>query len=117
MRILRDEAGRGLPDALRETAIEVIESHHERWDGRGYPRGLAGEQIPLSGRIVAVADVYDALRSERAYKPAFSHDWARTFIVRQRGRQFDPRIVESFLQVESALQLISESAREIRPAA
>ena len=78
-------------------AAEIAESHHERWDGRGYPRGLTGEEIPLAGRIVAVADVFDALVSERPYKQAWPLERARTFVAEQAGLHFDPRCVEAFL--------------------
>jgi putative two-component system response regulator len=78
-------------------AAEIAESHHERWDGQGYPRGLKGEAIPLPGRIVAVADVFDALVSERPYKKAWTLEKARDFVTEQSGLHFDPRCVEAFL--------------------
>ncbi|MFB0491670.1 putative two-component system response regulator [Methylobacterium sp. OAE515] len=78
-------------------AAEIAESHHERWDGTGYPKGLKGEAIPLSGRIVAVADVFDALVTERPYKTAWPLDRARAFVADQAGLHFDPRCVEAFL--------------------
>jgi putative two-component system response regulator len=81
-------------------AQEIAMSHHEHYDGRGYPNGLQGEAIPLCGRIVALADVYDALTSKRIYKPAFSHDRAREIIVEARGKQFDPDVVDAFLKRE-----------------
>jgi putative two-component system response regulator len=74
-------------------------SHHERWDGRGYPQGLKEEEIPLEGRIVAIADVFDALTHERPYKKAWPIEEALAEIERQSGKQFDPRVVEAFLQV------------------
>jgi putative two-component system response regulator len=73
--------------------------HHERWDGLGYPHGLAGEEIPLQGRVMAIADVYDALVSARPYKPALSHDEAVEIIRSGSGTQFDPRLVEVFLSI------------------
>ncbi len=79
--------------------IEITRSHHERWDGQGYPDGLVGEAIPLSARIMAVADVYDALRMERCYKPAFPHDRAVAIIQEGRGTQFDPVVVDAFLEL------------------
>jgi putative two-component system response regulator len=82
-------------------AREIAESHHEKWDGTGYPRGLRGGEIPLSGRIVAVADVYDALVSRRVYKSAFTHLSARAIIVDGKGTHFDPVIVDAFLAVEA----------------
>src|SRR5262249_32184310 len=81
-------------------ACDIAATHHERWDGSGYPRGLAAEDIPLCGRIVAVADVYDALRSKRVYKEAYSHEVARSIIVEGSGKHFDPDVVAAFLQCE-----------------
>jgi PAS domain S-box-containing protein len=78
-------------------AKEIAYYHHERWNGNGYPKGLAGEAIPLSARIVALADVYDALTSKRVYKEAFTHAEAIKIIVAERGRQFDPDIVDIFM--------------------
>ncbi len=80
-------------------AREVARSHHEKWDGTGYPDGLAGEAIPLAARIVAVADVYDALISERPYKRAWPPGDAIAEIRRMRGGHFDPRIVDAFLDL------------------
>jgi len=91
-------------------AYEIVISHHEKWDGSGYPEGLAGEAIPLSGRLMALADVYDALISERVYKPAYSHESARQNIVEEKGRHFDPDLVDAFLQEEETFQRI---AREL----
>ncbi|WP_051553597.1 HD domain-containing phosphohydrolase [Desulfobulbus elongatus] len=79
---------------------EIALYHHERWDGTGYPTGLAGTAIPLSARIVALADVYDALTSSRCYKPALHHEQARMLIVRESGRQFDPAVVNAFVRRE-----------------
>jgi response regulator RpfG family c-di-GMP phosphodiesterase len=73
--------------------------HHEKYDGSGYPRGLAGEEIPLSARISAIADVYDALRSKRPYKEAWSHQQAADELVKNGGRHFDPSLIEIFKQV------------------
>jgi len=89
-------AGQRWP-ALRR-AEEVALTHHERWDGSGY-MGLAGPAIPIGGRIVSVADVYDALLAERPYKLAWTTSEAIAEIRRQSGRQFDPRVVEAFLRV------------------
>lgn len=76
---------------------EVAYHHHERWDGLGYPKGMRGDQIPLSARVVAVADVYDAITSDRVYKRARSHREALEIIAEERGRQFDPDVVDAFL--------------------
>ena len=80
--------------------IEIAESHHEKWDGTGYPLGLAGIAIPLSGRILALADVYDALRSKRCYKEAFSHEKTCDIIFQESGKQFDPDVVACFQEAE-----------------
>jgi len=85
---------------------EIAYYHHERWDGKGYPEGLAGNAIPLSARIVALADVYDALTSDRPYKDAMSHEEATALIVEGRGTQFDPDIVDAFLQNQEAFRSI-----------
>ncbi len=82
---------------LFQTARTVALTHHERWDGSGYPRGLAGEQIPMEGRIVAIADVFDALISERPYKQAWPLDQAVQFIQENAGLHFDPMLVEVFM--------------------
>ena len=84
-------------DLLKAGRIIAL-SHHERWDGSGYPQGLKGEAIPLWGRICAVADTFDAVTSERSYKPAYSNDIALQILREERGRQFDPRIVDVFLE-------------------
>lgn len=90
-------------------AREIALTHHERWDGAGYPQGLAGEAIPLSGRIMTVADVYDALISERVYKPAYPHEVAVRQIEDGRGTQFDSDVVDAFMTVADKLREISES--------
>lgn len=82
---------------LLRLACEIAETHHEKFDGSGYPRGLAGEQIPLGGRIVSVADVFDALNSQRPYKKAWSMEESRAYIEKHSGRHFDPRCVAAFI--------------------
>lgn len=79
---------------------EIAYTHHERWDGRGYPAALAGPEIPIPGRIMALADVYDALVSKRVYKSAYSHREAVEKIRAERGTQFDPQVVDAFLSSE-----------------
>ena len=86
-------------DFLR-LAKEIAYSHQEKWDGSGYPQGLAGEAIPLSARLMALADVYDALISRRVYKPPFPHEQAREIICNGRGSHFDPAVVDAFLAQE-----------------
>ncbi len=78
--------------------------HHEKWDGSGYPNKLKGEEIPLVARIMALADVYDALTTQRVYKPAFTHEQARNIIVESRGTHFDPQVVDTFLEQEQAFK-------------
>lgn len=82
------------PSPLLSLAAEIALHHHERWDGSGYPQGLAGEAIPLSARIVALCDVYDALRSPRPYKTAWPVEKAQAFIREQAGKHFDPQLVQ-----------------------
>jgi putative two-component system response regulator len=86
---------------LLKSGIAIARSHHEKWDGSGYPDGLAGEQIPLPARIMALADVYDALRSKRPYKPAFTHEKSVRIILEGVARHFDPAILEAFQVVEA----------------
>jgi len=96
--------------------VAVVRHHHERWDGAGYPDGLAGEQIPLSARIMAVADVYDALTSDRPYRPAWGHSRARRYILDAVGAQFDPAVVDAFLiYIDSEPILSAVSTDAFRP--
>jgi putative two-component system response regulator len=88
-------------------AKEIAWSHHERWDGKGYPRGLQGEDIPLSARLMSVADVYDALISKRIYKEGMPHDQAEKIILEGRGTQFDPDVVDTFAAITSEFQAIA----------
>lgn len=97
-----DAALRKFPEAkFLQMARDIAGSHHERWDGSGYPRGTSGAEIPLCGRIVALADVYDALTTKRVYKDQFSHELARSIIVEESGTHFDPDIVDAFLANEA----------------
>jgi putative two-component system response regulator len=80
-------------------ALEIPLNHHEKWDGTGYPRGLKGEAIPLSARLFAVVDVWDALTSDRPYRPAWSEEQARDYIREQSGKHFDPQVVNLFFKV------------------
>jgi putative two-component system response regulator len=82
-------------------SAEIARSHHEKFDGTGYPKGLKGEEIPLCARIVALADVYDALVSRRVYKEAYLHGKAKSIIEKERGKHFDPMVVEAFLASEA----------------
>ena len=89
-------------------AEEMVSSHHERWDGKGYPNGLKGEEIPLSGRIMAIADVYDALISHRLYKESVSHGKAVDIMLFERGFQFDPQLIDAFVEIHTTFQSIAE---------
>lgn len=88
-------------------AKEIAYGHQEKWDGSGYPLGLAGEDIPLSARLMALADVYDALISRRVYKPAMSHEEAAAIIVAGRGRHFDPDLVDAFVAIQDEFRAIA----------
>ncbi|MDI6801364.1 MAG: response regulator [Thermodesulfovibrionales bacterium] len=104
-------SGTNLP--LLEFAREIALSHHERWDGDGYPIGLKGTDIPLSGRIVAITDVFDAVTSDRIYKSAWPIEMALNYIKDQRGRQFDPEVVDAFFNVaDNILQIKKSNADE-----
>ena len=93
-------------DAFLHNAKLFAEFHHENWDGSGYPHGLKGEEIPLQGRIMAVADVYDALISERSYKKAMSDDEASAIIIEESGKRFDPEIVKVFSSVRDKFKAV-----------
>ena len=95
-----------------DVAVCIAGGHHENWDGSGYPRGRKGEEIPLAARIMALADVYDALVSERIYKKNWSHEDAMADIVAQRGIRFDPLVVDAFLLEASQFQEISQHYRD-----
>lgn len=93
---------------LLQTAIEIAGGHHEKWNGMGYPRGISGQQIPLSARIMSVADIYDALVSARVYKTKWSHEQAIEEIKRNSGKSFDPVVVEAFLSIQERVKTIAE---------
>lgn len=102
--------GAGIPDPrFLEMAVEIAYQHHERWDGSGYPNGLAGEEISLPARIVALVDAYDAITSARPYKPAFEHREAVRRIVVGRGKHFDPAVVDAFLGCHRELDGIRQA--------
>jgi putative two-component system response regulator len=88
-------------------AREIAHSHQEKWDGSGYPQNLSGEQIPLSARLMAVADVYDALISKRVYKPAFTHQQALDVMRKGRGSHFDPDVLDAFFEIEGEFAAIA----------
>jgi HD-GYP domain-containing protein (c-di-GMP phosphodiesterase class II) len=88
-----------------QPALDIPYCHHEKWDGTGYPRGLKGEQIPLAARIFAVVDVWDALRSDRPYRKAWSEEKTLAYIREQSGTHFDPQVVGAFMKVIGELQI------------
>lgn len=88
--------------------IEISSYHHEKWDGTGYNKGLKGEEIPLSARIIAIADVYDALRSKRPYKEPFSHEKSCKIITNSSGTHFQPLMVDKFIELEKEFEKIYE---------
>ncbi|MDD2427317.1 MAG: HD domain-containing protein [Eubacteriales bacterium] len=98
-------------DYLLNLGIDVIKYHHEKWDGRGYPVGLKATEIPLAGRIMAIVDVYEALRSERCYKEAFSHDRSCDIIVEDKGTHFDPQLVDLFITKHEDFEQVYDSPK------
>lgn len=95
--------------SLGPVAENIIHYHHEKWDGNGYPEGLCGEQIPIEARILALADVYDALRQKRIYKPGYTHEHACSLIIAGAGRHFDPELINRFRQLHTKFQTIYDS--------
>lgn len=104
----------GVPESFVSMARDIALYHHERWDGMGYPMGLRGEDIPIAARIVALADTYDALTSERVYKPPYDPDQAALIIRREEGRQFDPALVRAFTKCEETFQAIAHEYADSR---
>ena len=97
----------GMRVAFLSVSKEIAYSHQEKWDGSGYPQGLAGDQIPVSARLMAVADVYDALINKRVYKAAFSHDQTCSTIVKGKGTHFDPDMVDAFVSIAEDFRSIA----------
>ena len=91
--------------------MEIALYHHEKWNGSGYMKGLTGDAIPLSARIMALADVYDALRSKRVYKEAFSHEKSMEIIISDKGSHFDPVLVDIFVQHQEEFRSLYESIK------
>ena len=89
-------------------AKEIALSHQEKWDGSGYPEGRVGRAIPISARLMALADVYDALCSHRVYKSAMAHDEARAIIIDGRGSHFDPDVVDAFAEISDQFAAIAD---------
>lgn len=107
----------GEDNKMLHFASQIARNHHERWDGSGYPDQLAGEGIPLAARLMAVADVYDALRSVRPYKKAFSHEDAVGMLVEQRARHFDPAMIDAFLVLQDEFSRIATVLADEMPTA
>lgn len=105
------ELGEKLVERIEKLKIisAWLKSHHERYDGKGYPDGLLGEEIPVSSRIIAIADTYDAMTSDRAYRAALSHEQAMTEIFNCAGTQFDPKMAQLFAQIETEIELIKSA--------
>lgn len=102
-------------DNFLAMASEIAATHHEKWDGSGYPAGLRGDAIPLTGRIMAVADIYDALINRRCYKPPFPHAQAMQMMRRMRGTTFDPMVLDAFLAIEDEITRIAAEFRDAEP--
>jgi len=97
-------------DSYMKVASDIAMYHHEKWNGTGYPEGLSGEDIPIAARIVAIADVYDALRSTRVYKEAFTHEESTRQIVEESGKSFDPNLVNIFLHKNQEFKKIFDTS-------
>ncbi len=100
-------------DAILAMAKDIVYTHHEKWDGTGYPQGLRGANIPIVGRLMALVDVYDALTTRRVYREAMSHDDAVAFIVAGKGTHFDPSVVDAFLEISRVVRRLLEAAGEV----
>ena len=98
-------------DVILAMAKEIVYTHHEKWDGTGYPEGLRGVEIPVAGRLMALVDVYDAITTRRVYREAMPHAAAVAFIVERRGTHFDPSIVDAFLEVAGSVERLSLDAK------
>jgi len=110
-KIISNLLAEGYHDKLLEVTLELVLTHHERWDGTGYPNGLSGKQIPLSGRIMAIADVYDALIASRAYKKELSHEKATRSMLEEKGKAFDPELLDVFYSINNEFNDIQRNFR------
>lgn len=113
--LIRTRRELGEDNLMLHFASQIARSHHERWDGTGYPDGLQGEAIPLAARLMAVADVYDALRSVRPYKKAFSHEESVGMLLEQRARHFDPAAIDAFVALQEEFSLIAKQLADSSP--
>ena len=94
-------------DVILTLAKDIVYTHHEKWDGTGYPQGLHGRDIPIPGRVMAIVDVYDASTTRQLYRAPLSHDDAIAFILKGRGSHFDPDVVDAFLGVSAEFRRLS----------
>lgn len=101
------KAGAGLSTQFLELARDIVGSHHERWDGTGYPNALAGEAIPMAARIMALADAYDALTSDRVYRSGVAHDRAVQQLFQDRGDHFDPDMVDALIEIQDEFAAVA----------
>ena len=102
----------GSPSDILRMGETIALSHHERWDGTGYPSETTGEAIPLVGRICAVADVFDALTSDRPYRPALPNSTAYEMMAAERGRHFDPKVLDTFFSQRAAVHGIQQNFQD-----
>jgi putative two-component system response regulator len=111
--ILKAEGRVGVrDDAILAMAKDIVYTHHERWDGQGYPRGLRGPEIPVAGRVMAVVDVYDAITTRVLYRAPMSHDDAVQFIVDRKGTHFDPAVVHAFVNVARRFKIVGAETHD-----
>jgi putative two-component system response regulator len=97
-------------DAILALAKDIVYTHHEKWDGTGYPRGLSGREIPIPGRIMAIVDVYDATTTRQLYRTPLSHEDAVAYIVSGKGTHFDPDVVDAFVQASPIIRTLASQA-------
>jgi putative two-component system response regulator len=110
--ILKAEGRVGVKDdVILAVAKDIVYTHHEKWDGTGYPRRLRGKEIPVEGRIMAVVDVYDAITTRTLYRPPMSHDDAVKFIIDRTATHFDPAVVQAFVAVASRFKAVGADAK------
>src|SRR5436190_5511208 len=116
-KLLRGSPRFGTPfrDPLLQMASMIALTHHEKWNGQGYPQGLSGEAIPIEARIVALADVYDALTSRRPYKPAFSHEKSMDIVKDGVGSHFDPQVFDAFNNAQDEIRTIKRGLCDRTP--
>jgi putative two-component system response regulator len=105
-------AGLDISSTFLDVACQIAMSHHEKWDGSGYPAGLSGDSIPIPARLMALADVYDAMSCRRVYKSAIAHEEVTSVIVEGRGKHFDPDVVDAYLEIQYQFVEIAAKYRD-----